>query len=127
MAKSGKSILIVDDEKLIRWSLCAALIKDFVIYTAESAEEGLNLLGRVRIDAVITDLRMPGMGGMKLAETLKERFPGIPVFAITAYSSPEATRELRLAGVRECLPKPFQVEDLRAMLERHLESVDSTQ
>jgi len=117
-----KSILVVDDEKLIRWSLCEALRKDFIVFTAESAEEGLNLLGRVPVDAVVTDLKMPGMSGVDFAAELHERSPELPVFAISAYASDPLVKLLRSMGVRGFLSKPFQTSEVRDLLVKHLGS-----
>lgn len=117
-----KAVLVVDDEKLIRWSLCEALRKDFLVYTAESAEEGLNLLGRVSVDAVVTDLKMPGMSGVDFVGELRERRPGLPVFAISAYATDPLVKLLRSMGVRHCLSKPFQTSEVRDLLVKHLGS-----
>ncbi len=115
-----KTVLIVDDEKLIRWSLCRGLLDEFIVHTADSAEEALNMLARIAVDAVITDLCMPGMNGVEFAQRLREIRPGLPVFAITAYSSETAIRDLRSHGVLQIIPKPFDMEKVRAMLRRHL-------
>jgi CheY-like chemotaxis protein len=116
-----RTILVVDDEKLIRWSLCEALRKDFVVFTAESAEEALNVLGRAPVDAVVTDLRMPGMGGVDFVAEARRRFPDLAIFTISAYATDSVVRLLRSMGVRDCLSKPFDAAELRGLLHRHLD------
>lgn len=115
-----KTVLVVDDEKLIRWSLCEALRKNYLIYTAASADEALNLMGRARVDAVITDLKMPGMNGLSFIEELRRRWPDVKIFALSAYASEPMAEHLRSQGVLECLGKPFAVTGILTMLERHL-------
>jgi two-component system response regulator AtoC len=115
-----KTVLVVDDEKLIRWSLCQGLHKDFIVCAAGSAEEALNLLGRLPVDAVVTDLRMPGMSGEQFIAEIRKRAPELPVIAISAYANDAVIRHLRSLGVTECLPKPFQVSDVRQGLLRLL-------
>lgn len=114
--QATKTVLVVDDEKLIRWSLCEALRKEYTVYTEASAEEAMNLMSRVPVDIVITDLKMPGMNGLDFIELLSSRYPEVPVFAITAYANETLTRHLHSRGVREVLSKPFDVNQVLAML-----------
>jgi DNA-binding NtrC family response regulator len=115
-----KTLLIVDDEKLIRWALCETLRKSYLVYTAVSAEDALNLLGRVAVDAVLTDLKMPGMNGVQFVEHLRQRFPEVKVFTLSAYTCAPIARHLRERGVLECFAKPFDVAALTEALDRHL-------
>ena len=117
-AVAAKTVLVVDDEKLIRWSLCEALLKDYTVYTAASAEEAMNLLGQLPADIVITDLKMPGMNGLDFIELLRQKFPGIQVYAISAYANETLTKHLLSQGVLEVIPKPFEMKHVLEVLEK---------
>jgi two-component system response regulator YesN len=111
-----KTVLVVDDEKLIRWSLCETLRKEYTVYTAASAEEAMNLLGRVPVDVVITDLKMPGMNGLDFIELLRRKHPAVKIFAISAYANETMTKHLLSRGVLEVLAKPFEIKQVLGMI-----------
>jgi two-component system response regulator YesN len=111
-----KTVLVVDDETLIRWSLTEGLKGDFNVVAAGTAEEALEVLKKVPVHAVITDLRMPGMGGMELAERILSERPGLCLIVQTAYAFDPLVKHLRSLGVREVLPKPFDLAALRSCL-----------
>ncbi|MFN3487428.1 MAG: response regulator [Planctomycetota bacterium] len=115
-----KTVLVVDDEKLIRWTLTQALGPEYVVFTAASVDEALDILGRAPVDAVITDLRMPGLDGFDLVERLRKLRPQVKIFALSAYATDEARRRLREQGVLECLAKPFELAEVLDVLRRHL-------
>ena len=117
-AVTPKTVLVVDDEKLIRWSLCEALRKGYSVHTAASAEEAMNLLGRVPADIVITDLRMPGMDGLDLIEVLRRKHPHAKLFAISAYAGDAMVKHLLSRGVLGVLSKPFEMKQVLEMLEK---------
>ena len=111
-AVSTKTVLVVDDEKLIRWSLCEALRKEYTVYTEASAEEAMNLLGRVPVDIVITDLKMPGMNGLDFIELLRRKHPRVKILAISAYANETLAKHLLSQGVLEVLSKPFEMKQV---------------
>jgi len=107
-------ILIVEDEPSTSWALAEGLSDDgFAIDTFASAEEAWRWLRRNRSDLVISDLRLPGMSGLDLARKLARGRRALPMIVVTAYGSPETLRELEAAGVFECFPKPFPMDQLR--------------
>ena len=111
-------MLLVDDERLIRWSMERALRgQGFEVLSATTAEEALDLLRRHRPQVVITDLRMPGMGGLGLLRALREVAPQAKAIVVTAYGTPEAEQEARRLGVTCFLHKPFSLERLAAAVE----------
>lgn len=114
-----KTLLVVDDEKLIRWALCEGLREKYMVFTAGSAQEAQDIVGRIHVDAVITDLKMPGGDGQELVETLKRGHPKLKIFVITAYAAEAVTKHLLDRGVLACLPKPFEMEAVHRMLEEH--------
>lgn len=115
-----KTVLVVDDEKLIRWTLTQALRPEYIVFTAASVDEALDILGRAPVDAVITDLRMPGLDGFDLVERLRKLQPQVKIFALSAYATEEVRRRLKEQGVLECLAKPFELAEVQDLLRRHL-------
>ena len=115
-AAGQKTILVVDDEKLIRWSLTELLRKEFSVYAEASAEEALKILAFVPVDIVITDLRMPGMNGLEFIDLLRRKYPHVKVFALTAYASGPMSKELMARGAQGVLAKPFDLGQVRDML-----------
>ncbi|MBI1796692.1 MAG: response regulator [Candidatus Eisenbacteria bacterium] len=114
-------ILIVEDEPATSWALAEGLTDDgFTIDTFRSAEEAWAWLKTGHSDLVISDLRLPGMSGVDLARKLKRGAKAQPVIIVTAYGSPETMRDLERAGVAECFPKPFPMDDLRRSVRRAL-------
>jgi len=121
-------ILIVEDEPSTSWALAEGLSDDgFTIDTFASAEEAWAWLQRNACDLVISDLRLPGMSGLDLARKLARgrtrprRGPALPMIVVTAYGSPETLRDLAAAGVVECFPKPFPMDQLRRSVHRALD------
>lgn len=119
-ATATRSVLVVDDEKLIRWSLSEGLRKDYSVVTAASAEEALAYLARIPVDLVITDLRMPGMHGLEFIDLLRSHRPDLKVFAISAYAGETLAKELMSRGVSGVLPKPFEMKQVREMLAKQV-------
>ena len=115
-------ILIVEDEPATSWALAEGLSDDgFTIDTFPSAEDAWTWLQRGRSDLVISDLRLPGMSGLELAQKLRRGRHAQPVIIVTAYGGPEVQRELREAGVADCFSKPFPIDLLRRSVRRALE------
>lgn len=114
-------LLVVEDEKLVRWSVRQAL-KDLArVRLAANAEKALETLrGTARIDGLLADVRLPGMDGLELIRRARELRPGIKVFVMTAFDlgkAPHAAFEVRADAY---LPKPFAIELLRDMVASHL-------
>lgn len=118
---SRKGILIVDDEKLLRWSIREALKKDYRIWSADSAEKALKLAPRIKnLDALLVDIRLPGASGYDLIRDLRQLHPGIKVFVMTGYDPELAPRQAFSVRADGFLSKPFPMEMLRDMLTSHL-------
>jgi len=83
---AGRRILVVDDELNIRGALVTLLEKkEYQVRGAASAEEALEQLETTPADLVLTDLKMPGMGGMEFLCRLKQKWPDIEVLVMTAF------------------------------------------
>ena len=125
------SILIVDDEKNTRDGLARALRRTYDVMLAEDANRALNILSERSIDIVLSDIRMPGMNGMKLMRRVLVRFPDTIFILITAYGSIEAAVEATKFGAFDFLTKPVNLQHLdhklqQALRSRGLESENKT-
>lgn len=102
------SVLVIDDDSLVRDSIAAFLDDcDFRIYTAETASLGLALLQENHIDAVICDLKMPGMSGIELLQVVKSRYPSIAVIVVSGAGVMEDVVEALRLGADDYLVKPI--------------------
>lgn len=117
-----KTILIVDDEDLIRELLVDALSDDFNVLPAQNGEEALDLYTQhqEKIALVITDLIMPKMRGDALAEKLRQIRPLLPIIFISGYEREIETDALLAKGRVAFLPKPFDVASLTETLRKVL-------
>src|SRR5690606_5328403 len=92
--------------------------------STQSFDNGDDLLHRLekeRPDAIISDIRMPGINGLDLLSTVHERYPQLPVIIMTAHSDLDSAVSSYSRGAFEYLPKPFDIEDAVAMTQRALE------
>ncbi|MEJ5378056.1 MAG: sigma-54 dependent transcriptional regulator [bacterium] len=124
----GSLILLVDDDPHILEVLEARLgAAGYETLQASSASSALELLKRRRVDLVITDVRMPGMGGMELLEAIRKVRPELPVILLTAYGTiPDAVRAIKTGAV-EYLTKPFDGRDLLRTIHSVLDGHSKTQ
>jgi DNA-binding NtrC family response regulator len=117
MPISQQKILIVDDEPAQRQLLTAALNRDYHVVAASNGQEATQLLNTRSYDLVITDERMPLMGGLELIRWIREREPDLPILVLTAYGSVETAVEAIKLGAQEYLTKPLKSpEELRLMV-----------
>jgi DNA-binding NtrC family response regulator len=125
-------VLIVDDEVNIRNALVTVLErKGYQARGVGSAEEALALLEVTGMDLVMTDLRMPGMGGMEFLRQLHAKWPNTEVVVMTAYGSIETAVEAMRCGAYDYLTKPIDRERFSIVvekaLERHILAVENQQ
>jgi DNA-binding NtrC family response regulator len=116
------TVLVVDDEEGIR-EFCVGALEDagFRTETASSGREALNVLEAKQIDIVLSDLKMPEMGGMELLQAIRERDLDADVVIMTANATiPTAVEATRL-GAYDYITKPFAIGDLIALLEKLVE------
>ncbi len=118
----GKTILLVEDEQLLRQSLAELLREeDYEVVEAATGKEGYDLALRQPFDVVVTDLRMPEMDGMTLLGHLRQLAPQTPVIVITAFGTVENAVAAMRAGAVDYLLKPFQLEDVLLRVRRAVE------
>jgi DNA-binding NtrC family response regulator len=106
-------LLIVDDEKLIRWSLQDCLVKQgYQVSTAENGAEAEKALEEQAFDLVLLDYRLPDVTDLGLLKSIRQRFPELPVLMITAHASVENAVAALQAGAADYVGKPFQLEEI---------------
>ncbi len=106
-----RKVLVVDDDPVVRKSFDRVLSgKGYAVITAEGGEEALHKLDEERYDIVYSDIRMPGMSGLEVAENVKARRPWTPVVIITGYGTDAAEARAKAAGVSSFLHKPLSPE-----------------
>ncbi len=109
---SKETIWVVDDDRSIRWVLEKALKQaQMEVKTYENASSVLKDLERDEPDAIISDIRMPGMDGLQLLSQIHRQHPDLPVIIITAHSDLDSAVSAYHGGAFEYLPKPFDVDD----------------
>jgi two-component system response regulator FlrC len=116
-------VLVVDDDPGMRDGMAMSLKRSgFFAEQARGGEEALRMIRPGAYDAVITDLRMPGMDGLQLTARLKAVDPALPVLLITAFGSLETAREAMRLGAFDYLSKPFSPEELTSALNKALKA-----
>ena len=118
MANKAK-IWVVDDDDSIRWVLDKALSKTgFTTEIFNSADDVLEHLASDLPDVVVSDIRMPGTSGLDLLQNMNENHPGIPVIIMTAHTDLDSAVASYDQGAFEYLPKPFDINEATALVER---------
>lgn len=117
-----RKILVVDDDPVVGTSFNRVLRdKGYTVITAGSGSEALAKLQQEHPDVVFTDIRMPGMDGLEVAERVKARQPWTPVVIVTGYGSADNEQRAREAGVSQFLRKPLSPEMIEQSAERAFE------
>jgi DNA-binding NtrC family response regulator len=116
------TILIVEDEARIRRLLELDLGEaGFHTFSAADAEKGLDLLRREQIDLALTDLKLPGMGGLEFLQAAKRLNGALPVVVMTAYGTVETAVEAMKAGAADYILKPFALAEIRLVVQKELD------
>jgi two-component system response regulator AtoC len=117
---TAPSVLIVDDEPLIRWSVRTHLEQaGFEVVDAETGQQALDRFGET-IGLALVDLRLPDTDGLRLLGEMKRRKPKCRIIIMTAYGTPEMTREAMSSGAYRVLDKPFDLDALTETIEAAL-------
>ena len=114
-------ILIIDDDRQMQRACSRVLSKaGHVVTCAETGDEGLKEIsgGARNFDIVLLDQLMPGMSGMDVLAQIKSIMPNLPVIIITGSVTEETAAEIIRKGACDCLPKPFNPEQLRNAVEK---------
>ncbi len=111
------SILVVDDERSMRDFLKILLVKEgYNVETAATGNEALQLLNEQTFHLVITDIKMDGMSGLELLNSIKEQSPTLPVVIITAFASPDDAVFAMKNGAFDYISKPFNVDEIKSVI-----------
>jgi two-component system nitrogen regulation response regulator GlnG len=114
-----ETVWVIDDDKSIRWVVEKALQKAGIITRSfSSGKELLTALQSDAPDALITDIRMPGMDGLELLDKVQHHHPTLPVIVMTAHSDLESAVSAFHGGAFEYLPKPFDIKEVVNLAQR---------
>lgn len=120
MAGSGR-ILIIDDDFGPREAMRMILKDQYDVSTASSARGGISTLGERDFDVVVLDIKMPDMDGIETLREIKKAHADVEVVMVTAYASLETARSAIKYGALDYLIKPFDKNDVRAVIEKGME------
>jgi two-component system response regulator HydG len=114
-------IMVIDDLESARQMVKRALSRTFEVYDFGSVAEALPAVDRAEFDAIITDLKMPGIDGLEGLKRFKAKVPEIPVVIMTAFATVETAVEAMKSGAFDYLKKPFEPEELEIVVGRAVE------
>ncbi|SFG64941.1 two-component system, NtrC family, response regulator AtoC [Desulfotomaculum arcticum] len=118
----AKLVLVVDDEQSVREALSDILgDSGYRVECASNGREGLDLIERLNPDAVLLDIRMPEMDGIKALEIINQRGQDVPVILITAYGTTQTTIEAMKLGAFDYVMKPLKINELLGTLKKAVE------
>ncbi len=116
------TILVVDDEDVIRYFLERFLIREgYQVTAVSSGEAALQASAETEFDVVLLDLKMKGIGGLEVLAALRQRWPATSVIILTAHASLESAVEALRHGAHDYLFKPCRTSDLRDSIHSALE------
>ncbi len=122
MSKCNYKILIVDDDKLVTWSLARDLKSDgCAVEIVVDGESALKAFRKFHPDVVLLDLRLPGIDGLEVLRRLKDDRPDAIIIMMTAYATVETAVQAVKIGANDFIKKPFTHDELRVLLKRALQ------
>jgi len=117
--KSSISVLVVDDEEMMRHLLDKILSREgYHILTAADGVQALEMLEKEEVDLIISDMKMPRMTGFELLKHVKQQHPNIGVIIMTAYGDTYTVKDALLLGADEYITKPFKSYEISLVVER---------
>ncbi len=121
-------IWVIDDDRAMRWVLEKTFKEEgFDVSSFEEAQSALDLLSTNQPDVILTDIRMPGMDGLNFLSKVKMSYPDLPVIIMTAHSDLESAVSSYQTGAFEYLPKPFDIDEALALVQRAILHVTKLQ
>ena len=121
------NLLIIDDEVIIQQS-CTDIFSEksnqYIIDTVSSGEKALVALEEKSFDIILTDLKMPGLPGLKLISTIKKKFPDTAIIVITGYATVKTAVEAMKLGAVDFIPKPFTCDEIFDAVEKMAKSLN---
>jgi len=126
MESAKYSILVVDDEELMRYLVVSYLSKlGHSCLTAVDGADALDKIKKNKIDAVITDIRLPNMDGMTLTQEISRQYPGLPIMIMTAFDEEYSEGTVISAGARDFLRKPFTLDEFAVRLNKMIDDSET--
>ena len=123
MTARNAHILVIEDDANLAASLRQVLEDEgFAVTHVSRGDEGLRRAAASTSDVVLTDLRLPGLGGLELVRQLHEAQPHLPIILMTAHGTIETAIEATKRGAYEYLQKPFEIPELLALLRKAIEA-----
>jgi len=108
-----QKVLVIDDEQVVLDSVRKILTdENYEVYVSLSGREGLNWAIQKKYDIVLTDIRMPDIGGMRVLRDIKRANPSLPVVMITGYASVQSSVQAMKLGAADYIEKPFTPDQL---------------
>ena len=121
-------VLVIEDDETARKQMAKAIRKEgYEVLTAEDGRAGVDLFEKERPEIVITDLKMPVLGGLEVMQTVKRLSPKVQVVLITAFGGVDTAILALREGVLDCLTKPLDLDQLSLVLGRASEKVKELQ
>ena len=125
MLEDRHQILVVDDEANLRRVLAAQLERDgYEVHTAQDGNQAIEFIREHHVDLVITDLRMPKVGGMDLLRWVQTEEPQVPVVMLTAHATVDTAVLALKHGAVDYISKPFDKDELRSAVRKALRTVE---
>src|SRR5919198_3048258 len=122
MTDSSKHVLLVEDEAPLRHAVAEQLMdRGYQVEQADSGEAAVARLAEFAFDIIITDLRLPGLGGSTVLETAVKRYPDIIAIVVTGFGTVKDAVEAIKRGAWDFVSKPFQIDELLHALDSALE------
>jgi DNA-binding NtrC family response regulator len=119
-----KRVLLIDDEARVRTSLKMVLEPSYDILQAADAQEGLDVFRKEGPDLVLLDIILPGTDGLAVLQTLRSESKMVPVIMLTGTKSVKTAVDAMKLGAADYLSKPFDVDELRIVIDRALNSLE---
>ena len=116
--------ILVGDDEVTMGILVASTLEDegYDVTRTDAGEKAVSLLSKQNFDVVVTDLKMPSVGGLAVLQEARKKNPEVIVILMTAHASVETAVEAMKAGAADYLTKPFSLDELTLLVKRQLES-----
>lgn len=124
MSIAGKTVLVLEDEEIIR-SIVVEVLEDLGLLAVEAASgpEGLEILRSTQVvDLLVTDFALPGLDGGQVAKAARQLRPGLKILFMTGYAQGGSLGSLRLEPGMEMIAKPFAIDSLGVRIKSIIES-----
>jgi len=119
MGSTKYTILVVDDEEVIRYLVVSFLSKlGYACLTAVDGVDALDKMNKNKIDAIITDIKMDNMNGMTLISQISKKYPEIPIMVMTGFDKEYSEGTTISVGAREFIKKPFSLDEFAVRLNK---------